>query len=480
MRRHLHVPVVRVQIAVLLLVALVATSTFLLPTAHAVAPTISSVTLSSGAVGQSVEIAGSGFQSTTSVKFNGVAASSFTVTNDARLNAVVASGATTGKITVTTTGGSATSATNFTVTNPPVAPKISGNPENTSGRFHYGQVSMSSIANPQDLLNAKPPVKMAWNWNSSRHARDYSSIHAGRYVPGDRQPSLTWYQPYGARPLPWFQTNHPNWIEYICDRSTIAYAFGDKTAIPLDITNSAVRTFLIGIYTNLLKADGYDALDVDNFTFNNTGSWTGQRCGHWTGAQGSSTWVPQFTARSNDRNYRAAWINWAGYLQKWVHTNWPNVALAGNFSYDFNFGADSATLERKFDIIFDEKGFNHGNTSTPAPYTDSQWIAKISDLQAYLSSGHGLHSVNQWLERFANETDAQLYWVIANTLLLNNGATWGQSSGQQEYGKLLISPLYAAASVGSARGAFYQESSGAFRRDFSSGIVLVNSSSKAT
>lgn len=84
------------------------------------APTISSFTPASGPVGTSVTIAGAYFTASTTVAFNGVAASSVTVTNASTLTATVPSGATSGPITVGTSGGTATSAASYTVTVPTV------------------------------------------------------------------------------------------------------------------------------------------------------------------------------------------------------------------------------------------------------------------------------------------------------------------------------------------------------------------------
>ncbi len=98
----------------------------------AAAPTISSFSPTSGPVGTSVRINGTGLGGATAVRFNGVAAASFTVNaQGTRIDTKVPSGATTGRITVTTSGGTATSATNFTVTS--AAPKISSFSP-TSGR----------------------------------------------------------------------------------------------------------------------------------------------------------------------------------------------------------------------------------------------------------------------------------------------------------------------------------------------------------
>jgi IPT/TIG domain len=83
------------------------------------APTITSFTPTFGPVGTSVKITGTNFSgtgfSTTSVKFNATTATSFAVNSATQITATVPTGATTGKISVTTPGGTATSTANFTV-----------------------------------------------------------------------------------------------------------------------------------------------------------------------------------------------------------------------------------------------------------------------------------------------------------------------------------------------------------------------------
>jgi hypothetical protein len=88
------------------------------------APTITSFTPTAGPVGTTVTITGTNLTGATSVKFNGVSA---TITSNTATQIVtkVPTGATTGPITVTTDSGTATSATNFTVTGPPHARTIS-------------------------------------------------------------------------------------------------------------------------------------------------------------------------------------------------------------------------------------------------------------------------------------------------------------------------------------------------------------------
>jgi hypothetical protein len=82
-------------------------------------PQIASFSPASGPVDTSVRIAGVNFQGATGVTFNGVSAA-FTVGSDQQITATVPSGASTGPIRVVKSGGTAVSATAFTV--PPGPP----------------------------------------------------------------------------------------------------------------------------------------------------------------------------------------------------------------------------------------------------------------------------------------------------------------------------------------------------------------------
>ncbi|WP_086597177.1 malectin domain-containing carbohydrate-binding protein [Hymenobacter crusticola] len=82
------------------------------------APTLTSISPSSGPVGTSVTLTGTNLSSATAVRFfNGVAAT-FSVVNAATLTATVPTGATTGPVTVTTGGGTSNGVV-FTVVTPP-------------------------------------------------------------------------------------------------------------------------------------------------------------------------------------------------------------------------------------------------------------------------------------------------------------------------------------------------------------------------
>jgi hypothetical protein len=81
-----------------------------------VTPTIKTFSPSSGPVGTPVTITGVSLTQTSKVTFGGVKATTVVVNSDTQVTANVPTGAKTGKIAITTPGGTATSSAIFTVT----------------------------------------------------------------------------------------------------------------------------------------------------------------------------------------------------------------------------------------------------------------------------------------------------------------------------------------------------------------------------
>jgi uncharacterized repeat protein (TIGR03803 family) len=92
------------------------TGTLISMTTFRVIPKILSFTPTSGPVGTPVVITGNSFTLASKVTFGGVKATTFTVDSDTQITAIVPTGAQTGKVSVTTPGGTATSSGTFTVT----------------------------------------------------------------------------------------------------------------------------------------------------------------------------------------------------------------------------------------------------------------------------------------------------------------------------------------------------------------------------
>ena len=120
-----------------------------------VTPTITSFTPKGGSAGTVVTITGTNFSSTTTVAFNG-ASSSFTVNSPTQITATASAGVTTGPIAVTTSSGTATSATNFTVIafSPAYGPSGSSVTITGSGFTGASAVSFNGVNAPAFTVNS--------------------------------------------------------------------------------------------------------------------------------------------------------------------------------------------------------------------------------------------------------------------------------------------------------------------------------------
>jgi hypothetical protein len=165
--------------------------------------------------------------------------------------------------------------------------------------------------------------------------------------------------------LKWWSAHHPDWIEYRCDRKTIAWEFGDRHDVPLDIANPAFLQFQrTGAVDPAFKA-GYRGIDFDNLSLGNYAA----RCGHFN-AQGA--WVAQYNGNFSDLAYASNVIAWAKSTYAYVHGYSASATMAMNYSYqsDSSF-AQNLALVKQADEVLDERGFtNWGgksrHVSTPA------------------------------------------------------------------------------------------------------------------
>ncbi len=154
-------------------------------------PTLTSFTPASGVVGSSVTLSGTGFSGASKVSFNGVAAP-FTVNSDTKITATVPAGAASGPITITTLGGTATSAASFTVVfTPKVTLKLSGL---KSGVIRLGKtVTAKGVVTPGSLAGCKVTLivqlKQGGKWfsvKSMARAMNASCSYSGTYKPAKK------------------------------------------------------------------------------------------------------------------------------------------------------------------------------------------------------------------------------------------------------------------------------------------------------
>jgi|GEM_PF-724748 len=350
------------------------------------------------------------------------------------------------------------------------AAELFPNLPDTTNNLHLG------LAFDYNTTPAQMAGKVDYVWGTEWAGTPAGDAYYTMYIPYDSDEDTTDYPQ--AHNLSWFKTNHPDWIEYKCDKKTVAFEFGDTNAVPLDFTNPAVLNYYEQTYIipALQPGGGYNGIAFDQLNFENAGDWTGQRCGHF---DTNGNWVAQFNGTADDPAYRQAIITWAQIMHQWIHTNFPQATMAVNFSYDFDYPIDTQTLLSNVDIDDDEQGFTNGNNAPPWYYADGQWLEKAQFLQQYLANGqHGWFTVNQEPVAFNQVTNAQVQWVLANYMLLKNNASYFYIAGYQQYGSLNIRPEYSA-QVGYALGPFYS-SQNVYMRDYSNGKAIVNPSSTQT
>jgi gliding motility-associated-like protein len=162
-----------------------ATSTNDFTVTTASSPTIASFTPTSGPVNTTVIITGTNFSTTpanNTVKFNGTT-SVVTASTATSITTTVPSGATTGKISVTVAGNTATSATDFTVTNSGGAVTINAEPLGTSigGTITKNLVPLITTLNGSLDINSitvtvQPPSGALASISNGSLTVDYTNI----------------------------------------------------------------------------------------------------------------------------------------------------------------------------------------------------------------------------------------------------------------------------------------------------------------
>jgi Hypothetical glycosyl hydrolase family 15 len=332
----------------------------------------------------------------------------------------------------------------------------------TTNNIH---VELSFNYNVQNVQGEAGTVDVVW---ASSYATQPPGVYNTYYYPFERE-AYDWQVPSGHN-LSWFQTYHPDWIEYKCDKSTVAYEFGNPN-VPLDIANTAVLSYMWSTYLRPALAAGYKGL-----AFDNVGFWNRGRCGHY---DLSGNWVQQYSGSAYDTAYENTVLSWAKYMYTQVHTQFPGDTVGMNVQYDSNVPSLSYQMYQYVDLDCDERGFtNWGNSSTDNFMTGSTWLANMHAIQYEQSLGHGYFSLNQEPEGFSSLTTQDKEWVLSNYLLIKGRYTYVVMTGQQQYGSLDLLPEYKA-QIGSPTDDMYL-SQYVYMRDYTNGMAIVNPSASNT
>ena len=339
-----------------------------------------------------------------------------------------------------------------------VAPRRSQFPPTPSG-IHLNLVFNYLVKNLQREVGL---VDIVWGAGAPRPKQVANQF----YTPFERD------GPYGERAhsVGWWKANHPDWIEYRCDRTRIAFEYGERN-VPFDIANPKALDYQRAVAVDPAIDAGYQGVDFDNLALSNYS----HRCGHYST---SGEWVAQYTGDYVDPAYSADVLAWAHGTFSHIHGFSKTAIMAINFSYDANFdAARNDDLATHTDEVLDEGGFTNYGTAGHNVTNPGQW-RHIKGMIGAIQTNGGCYMENGEEPGLSKDiSQAERLWVVANYLLIRNDCTYVWMSGftktgAQDYGRILLYPEYRLA-VGKPVGAATRVAR-AWERIYSGGLTLVN------
>jgi len=313
--------------------------------------------------------------------------------------------------------------------------------------------------NVTDINTESGVVDMVW-------ASDYPDQPASVYN--------TVYIPYSVdnftHSVAWYQHYHPDWLEYLCDRKTLAFEFGSTNLAPIDFANPGVRSYQWANWVDAPLAQGYGGIAID--TMSASSNWG--RCGHY---DLSGNWVQQYSGKLHDPAYQRDELAWEAATYKHVHSYSKTATMQVNVSYEFGYSEPvNLQLMTTTDLLFDERGFTNYGTPPNVP-SPLQWEQILTVLQYVQHKGVCYMTNGEESELTADIPQSARLWAIANYLLVKNHCTYMYmtgftAGGSQDYGSLITFPEYSIP-IGHATSAM-KKTQGVWARMYSGGLALVN------
>ncbi len=260
--------------------------------------------------------------------------------------------------------------------------------------------------------------------------------------------------------LSWWQSFHPDWILYKCDRVTPAWSQG-LPMVPLDISNPDVASWEVSTYGGKAEDNGYAGLAVDLVGFYNGNNG----CGVWSNGK----WVQKFSGQKVDPAWNQAVLNWTSIAHAYLQSLPRPLVMAGNHMITTAAPGDpnEVALLANLDIDEDEMGFtNFGNGQVG----DAVFNNIVYWMRYAQSIGHAFFVVDKW--KTPQVTQAELDWSIATYLMGKRGAASLDVVDSRGYGYEYWFPQYGA-SIGKPCAKMFA-SQGVYFREFSGGLSIVN------
>jgi hypothetical protein len=250
---------------------------------------------------------------------------------------------------------------------------------------------------------------------------------ATAWVPFDRANATT--------SLQWWQANHPDWLEYRCDRS-LATEFGSPK-VPLDIANPAVREWQWSNEVLPAIRRGYQGIAFDNLNLTNSTNGM-SRCGHY---DLNGQWINQFGGPGGLQRYQNVVLSWARYMRDRLHS--VNRLMGINYSYSpqVSWSQNLALLSMP-DLVFDEAGVTNGGQpgDNVASYRD--WRLIFRAVWQIQSRGVCYQLNGEEPQDTGSIPLAEREWIIGNYLLLKSRCTFVYITGFRAYQATAHAPTH--------------------------------------
>jgi len=327
-----------------------------------------------------------------------------------------------------------------------------------------------------------PSMAVAWHTNNV-------NLNALIYTPFDTDATGSGLN----EPTSWWLANHPDWILYECDRSTIAYV-GGLSGVPLDISNPAVIKYQMSLLGGFAEANGYNGVAADIVSLdNNTGHVDSGHggCGVWQANH--TVWVQKFSGAKSDPAWATAAIGWVTSAHAALHNprtySRPlalaiNTAVNGYVAPVNGVGGDPGerAIIGNADIVLNESGF----ADWGGYVSDHGLVNAVGWMEYAQSLGEGTLVADDWNRQHQPPTIPQLDYSIATYLMGKEQAAALYVGSNSMYGKENYYPQYHAA-VGTACAPMYGGPSDppftgedVFFRKYSGALAVVNVSAKKT
>jgi len=289
------------------------------------------------------------------------------------------------------------------------------------------------------------------------------SMFLSYYLPFHRD-NGTFTDSHASHSLHYWQSVHPDWILYKCDRITPAYEYNDSN-VPFDFTNPEVIAWQMQSYGVPASTAGYDALAADNVDL---GNWFGA-CGFYRQGQ----WVQRYSGKADDPQWVADVIDWLRQMQTALHHLPRPIALIPNLAFGKLAFSDPRLqqLVSNVDGILDEDGFTR---SAQGYITNDNWLNRVKFMLSVQAQQKPYYSINQMqtVDRFG------IQWALASYLMAKEHSAALFISTYQGFGVDAWHDEYTAP-IGSPTAEMYR-SQNVYWRNYTNGMAIVNPSATAT